>query len=73
MKHHTQSRRNMRRSHLALEVTELVKCPKCGTMIKPHRVCKNCGFYKGTEVKKIETALDRKNKQTKKATRKAEK
>lgn len=72
MKHHTQSRKNMRRSHLALDKTALVKCPKCSEMIKPHRVCKNCGFYKGKEVKKLETALDRKNKLAKKA-KKAEK
>ena len=72
MKHHTRSRKNMRRSHLALDKTILVKCPKCNEMIKPHRVCKNCGFYKGKEVKKIETALDRKNKLAKK-TKKAEK
>ncbi len=72
MKHHTQSRKNMRRSHLALSKTELVKCPKCSSMIKPHRVCPTCGFYKGKEVKKIETALDRKNKREKKA-KKAEK
>lgn len=62
----------MRRSHLALKTTGLVKCPKCASMIKPHRVCSNCGFYKGKEVKKIETALDRKNKAAKKA-KKAEK
>lgn len=72
MKHHTQSRKNMRRSHMALDKTALVKCPKCAEMIKPHRVCKNCGFYKGKEVKKLETALDRKNKLAKKA-KKAEK
>ena len=27
-----------------------IKCPKCGEVVKPHRVCKNCGTYKGKEV-----------------------
>ena len=25
----------------------MTKCPNCGEMIKPHRVCPNCGSYKG--------------------------
>ena len=29
-------------------------CPKCGTEIRPHRVCMNCGTYKGKEVIKVE-------------------
>ncbi len=27
-----------------------VKCPNCGATIKPHRVCKECGYYDGKEV-----------------------
>jgi len=30
-----------------------VKCPNCGAMILPHRVCPECGFYKGREVIKV--------------------
>lgn len=30
--------------------TNLVKCPQCGEMNLAYRVCKNCGFYKGTEI-----------------------
>ena len=26
------------------------KCPKCGADIRPHRVCSECGNYKGKEV-----------------------
>ena len=32
-----------------------VTCPKCGETVKPHRVCKACGTYKGKDVIKKET------------------
>ena len=30
----------------------LVECSNCKAMIRPHRMCPECGFYKGVEVKK---------------------
>jgi large subunit ribosomal protein L32 len=39
-----------RRSHLALKPAQLTACSHCKKMIKPHQVCKFCGFYKGREV-----------------------
>ena len=30
--------------------TNIVKCPQCGEAILSHRVCNNCGFYKGVEI-----------------------
>ena len=34
------------------EACGLVKCsnPECNEMVKPHRVCKVCGFYDGKKV-----------------------
>ena len=29
-------------------------CPNCGATIKSHRVCKECGYYKNTQVVKNE-------------------
>ena len=39
-----------RRSHLALAGSLLIPCPQCGRKIRPHTVCKFCGYYRGTEV-----------------------
>lgn len=46
----SKTRKRMRRAHNALRVLGMVACPKCGEMIKPHRVCPNCGAYKGKTV-----------------------
>lgn len=48
----SKTRKRMRRSHNALTANMTAKCPKCGAMIRPHRVCPECGFYKGREVVK---------------------
>ena len=46
----TKSRRNMRRSHDALVAPARSNCPQCGEAKHPHRVCPNCGTYRGREV-----------------------
>lgn len=46
----SKTRKRMRRSHNALDITGTVVCKECGATIKPHRVCKNCGSYKGKKV-----------------------
>ena len=51
---HSKARRDSRRSsHWKLDTPNIVKCPKCGEMRLPHRVCKACGTYNGREVIKI--------------------
>jgi large subunit ribosomal protein L32 len=32
----------------------LVQCNNCGEMRLPHRICPNCGHYKGREVIVVE-------------------
>ena len=46
----SKTRKRMRSAHNALEANTVTSCPNCGEMIKPHRVCKNCGYYKKEEI-----------------------
>ncbi len=39
-----------RRSHMALEPVQLVACPQCHEMHRPHHVCPGCGMYRGRQV-----------------------
>ena len=52
----SKTRRDMRRTHYKLRANGLVKCPNCGEMIRPHRECDKCGFYKGVNKMSKETA-----------------
>lgn len=50
---HSKSRKNMRRSEWAkTESPSLVECPQCHELKMPHRLCANCGYYKGKEMVK---------------------
>ncbi|MBE6447062.1 MAG: 50S ribosomal protein L32 [Alphaproteobacteria bacterium] len=48
----SKSKRNMRRSHLALTPVNAVLCPNCGESKLPHHMCKNCGMYNNRQVLK---------------------
>ena len=52
----SQSRRNQRRAPRALEKPGLVICPNCGELHMPHRVCPECGYYKGRTAVAVEAA-----------------
>ena len=53
----SKTRKRMRRTHYKISGAQTTTCSKCGATIKPHRVCKECGTYKGKEVvTKEETA-----------------
>ncbi len=49
----SKTKKRMRRTHLKKEVGALTKCPKCGEVLRPHRACLKCGYYKDTEVIKV--------------------
>ncbi len=50
----SRARRNQRRGHHALGSPGLVRCPNCGEPHVPHRVCSQCGYYKGRTVVAVE-------------------
>ena len=51
---HSKSRRGKRRAHDSLTPPNLSKCSNCGSAVLPHRVCPNCGYYKGRQVIEVE-------------------
>jgi large subunit ribosomal protein L32 len=46
----SRSKRDKRRSHHALGSGARSICPQCQEPKLPHRVCGNCGSYRGREV-----------------------
>jgi len=50
----SKSKKNMRRSHDALNIPSLSECPQCHEKKMPHHVCPSCGYYKNREVLQIE-------------------
>ncbi|HOD29980.1 MAG TPA: 50S ribosomal protein L32 [Syntrophales bacterium] len=54
VKRHSRTRRDKRRSHDFLTAPVTSACPQCGEPKLPHRLCANCGTYKGREIVPIE-------------------
>ena len=46
----SKSRRDMRRSHLALKTVNVVVCSNCGESRLPHNMCSTCGMYNGRQI-----------------------
>ncbi len=46
----TSASRDMRRAQHKIKAPGTSECPQCHATKLPHRVCPNCGYYKGTEV-----------------------
>ena len=54
----SKTRKRMRRTHYKISGAQTTTCSVCGAIIKPHRVCKECGSYKGKEVVTKEEAAE---------------
>ena len=48
--------RGNRRRHQVLKAPHLVTCSNCSARMQPHRVCKNCGFYRGRQIVQVKGA-----------------
>ena len=46
----SKQKQRQRRSHNALTAPNVVSCPNCNEPVLSHRVCPECGHYKGREV-----------------------
>lgn len=55
---HSRSRTRLRRSHDALTATGLSICSECGEPKQPHRLCGNCGTYKGRTVYSLDAEVE---------------
>jgi large subunit ribosomal protein L32 len=44
---HSATRRDKRRTHDKAIAPQLTKCSNCGTAVIYHRVCPECGYYRG--------------------------
>jgi large subunit ribosomal protein L32 len=43
----SKTRRDKRRTHYKAEVPNIIICSNCGAPVIYHRVCSECGYYKG--------------------------
>lgn len=43
----SKQRRDKRRTHDKLTLPALSKCSNCGAAVLHHRVCPECGYYRG--------------------------
>lgn len=51
----SKARRNTRNSNnFKVSAPTLVECSECHELKAPHKVCKNCGTYKGKKVVEVE-------------------
>ena len=46
----SKARSRKRRTHYKATAISSSACPQCGQPKMPHRICPNCGYYKGKPV-----------------------
>ena len=46
----SKARKHSRQANWKLSLPGIVECSQCHQMKLAHRVCKHCGYYKGTQV-----------------------
>lgn len=54
----TRAKRDQRRAqHDKIAAPNVIPCPNCGEMSRPHRICGACGFYKGRQVLTVKSPI----------------
>jgi len=51
------TRRDKRRTHYKASFLQLSLCSNCGTSVRYHTVCSDCGYYRGRQVIEIDQKL----------------
>ncbi len=46
----SKARTHLKRSTWKLENPTIATCSHCNEPVQPHKVCSNCGYYKGKKV-----------------------
>ena len=59
---HTRSSVGQRRMHIFITPVSLATCKKCSKPIRPHSICKHCGYYKDKEFINVLGKLTKKEK-----------
>ncbi|PIQ20592.1 MAG: 50S ribosomal protein L32 [Cytophagales bacterium CG18_big_fil_WC_8_21_14_2_50_42_9] len=52
----SKTRRDKRRTHYKLTPTTTSECSNCGSPVLYHRVCSECGYYRGKQAIEKEVA-----------------
>jgi large subunit ribosomal protein L32 len=50
---HSKTRTAKRRTGDALRAAGLSECPQCHELKAPHRICANCGHYRGRQARAV--------------------
>ncbi|MBP6976995.1 MAG: 50S ribosomal protein L32 [Bacteroidales bacterium] len=56
-RNHSKTRRDKRRTHDKMTPSTYTICSNCGATVVYHRVCPECGYYKGKKAIEKETAV----------------
>lgn len=46
----SKARKHSRSANWKLSAPNLIECSHCHELVESHKVCPNCGYYKGQEV-----------------------
>ena len=52
----SKTRRDKRRTHYKAKESTFYACPNCASPVLYHRVCEECGYYRGKEAIQKETS-----------------